>query len=73
MWELIKSTTHLGNLKNNIKYVGILAIQVLMRISLPAWDNNFPLHPAILLIILSIKGWRSSLLVCGNARECLSI
>jgi hypothetical protein len=53
---------HFGNLIKDNRYTGILARQVLIRVSLAAWDRSFPLHPAIFLRILSIRGWTSSLL-----------
>jgi hypothetical protein len=47
---------HLGNLMKERRYTGIEAIQVLINITLAAWDNSFPFHPEILFMILSTKG-----------------
>jgi hypothetical protein len=43
------------------KYIAMEAMQVYTKTTLAAWDNSLPLHPEMLVLILSTKGCMSSL------------
>ena len=54
---VISSQRTLGSLKKLIVYVGTTCALILIKISFPAWDNNFSLHPESLSSNLSINWW----------------
>jgi hypothetical protein len=58
-----------GEFEKRKQKIGILVKHVLIRMSLPAWLSNFPLHLSILLMILFIRGCKPPSPVCDNVKE----
>jgi hypothetical protein len=61
-WIKIKLKVLIFPTKYDKRYTCILARHVFINTTLLAWVSSLPLHPTILLIILSIRGCKSSLM-----------